>query len=115
MANTMLEIMNPCLTTENQPEFPNAPAEWTESSARAMAKAEELELTADHWELIKAVQSYFARHPQVNIRELNDALNEKFHAKGGLKYLYEIFPGGAIVQGCRLAGLESPPGMADNS
>jgi tRNA 2-thiouridine synthesizing protein E len=44
----------------------------------------------------------------INLRDLHDALDEHFHAKGGLKYLYTIFPGGPITQSCRLAGLKAP-------
>jgi tRNA 2-thiouridine synthesizing protein E len=30
-----------------------------------------------------------------------------------MKYLYTLFPGGPIVQGCRLAGLKAPAGATD--
>ena len=56
-----------------------------------------------------ALQEYFSHHDdskQVNRRLLHDALNEKFHHKGDLAYLYRLLPGVPIVQGCRLAGLE---------
>lgn len=115
MPTTMREIMNPGLSTPSQPGFPNAPEDWTEERARALAKAEEINLSPDHWELVRALQSYFYRNPQVHARELLDALNEKFHTQGGMKYLYEILPGGPIIQGCRLAGLPTLPGATDNS
>jgi tRNA 2-thiouridine synthesizing protein E len=51
----------------------------------------------------------------VNARELHDALEEKFHVKGGMRYLYVLFPGGPIAQGCRLAGLPTPTGAVDLS
>lgn len=116
MATTMREIMNPCLPTGGQPGFPHAPLEWTEEYAKILAKAEEIELNPSHWELVRALQSYFCRNEQqVNSRELLDALNEKFHAQGGIKYLYEILPGGPIAQGCRLAGLPHLAGIVDKS
>jgi len=40
-------------------------------------------------------------------------LNEKFHTRGGLKFLYTLFPGGPVAQGCRLAGISAPPGSTD--
>ena len=49
------------------------------------------------------------------MRVLHDALDEKFHVKGGMKVLYEMFPGGPVAQGCRLAGLEAPAGAVDKS
>lgn len=115
MANTMREIMNPGLHTGGQPGFPDAPVDWTEESAQGIAQAEGIELSADHWDVVRALQSYFARHEHVNARELHDALEEKFHSKGGMKHLYGLLPGGPIAQGCRLAGLELPPGAIDRS
>jgi tRNA 2-thiouridine synthesizing protein E len=49
------------------------------------------------------------------MRELHDALDENFHGKGGLKYLYQLFPGGPVAQGCRIAGLKAPAGATDKS
>ena len=64
---------------------------------------------------MRALQEYFARNEVVNVRVLHDALDEKFHVKGGMKVLYEMFPGGPVAQGCRLAGLEAPAGAVDKS
>lgn len=93
------------------PDFPHAPPEWTRKDATALASEEGLVLAEDHWETIRALQAYFAQHEDettINLRELHDALDEHFHAKGGLKYLYTLFPGGPIAQSCRLAGLKAP-------
>ena len=76
------------------------------------------ELEEDHWAVILALQEFVAHHDdskQVNRRLLHDALNEKFHHKGGLGYLYRLLPGGPIAQGCRLSGLEAPVGSVDQS
>jgi tRNA 2-thiouridine synthesizing protein E len=99
------------------PDFPNAPAGWTRESARQAAASEALELGEDHWMAIRALQAYFARHEGIplRMRELHDALDEAFHRRGGLKYLYTIFPGGPIAQGCRIAGLKVPAGATDQS
>ena len=99
-------------------QFPHAPADWTPGHAVETADHERLALIKDHWETVRALQEYYARHadtPAINKRELHDALNEKFHVKGGLRYLYEIFPGGPLAQGCRLAGLKAPEGATDKA
>ena len=86
--------------------------------ALGKAREEDIELEEDHWAVILALQEYFTHHDdskQVNRRLLHDALNEKFHHKGGLAYLYRLLPGGPIAQGCRLAGLEAPAGSVDRS
>ena len=98
--------------------FPRAPAQWTPADAVEIAQQEHLELGDEHWEAIRALQDYFARHaetPGINKRDLHDALNEKFHVRGGLRHLYEIFPGGPVAQGCRLAGLKPPEGAIDKA
>lgn len=95
--------------------FRFAPEGWTLEVAREAARQEGLELEEDHLELIHSLQEYFARHEDtaINMLELRDALEEKFHYKGGLKFLYFILPGGPVAQGCRLAGLKAPSGTQD--
>jgi len=114
MSKTMSEILNPN-TASKDPDFPNAPPDWTRDAAAAAARTEGIELGPDHWEAIRALQAYFSERIKPNMRELSDALDERFHARGGLKYLFEVFPGGPIAQGCRFAGLEPPAGAIDKS
>lgn len=114
MAESMNEIMNPG-AVQRDPAFPNAPEDWTPAGAEAIAASEGIELSFDHWETIRALQSYFAHHDRPNVREIHDALDEHFHTKGGIKHLYAILPGGPVAQGCRLAGLQAPAGAADKS
>ncbi|EGV18406.1 TusE/DsrC/DsvC family sulfur relay protein [Thiocapsa marina] len=114
MAQSMGEIMNPSSVVRDA-EFPDAPDDWTREQALNAAQADEVTLSDDHWDMIKALQGYFARHEKPNVRDLHDALEEAFHARGGLKYLYGIFPGGPVAQGCRFAGLQAPSGAVDKS
>ena len=97
------------------PAFPHAPEGWTRARALETAKQEGLQLGDEHWTALRALQEYYARHetPGVNMRELHDALDEKFHARGGIRHLYALFPGGPIAQGCRIAGLKAPAGAMD--
>lgn len=90
------------------PQFPHAPQDWTPRLGRTAAKAEGLVLSEEHWAVVAALQDYFARHAERerNMRELHDALDERFHASGGMRYLYRLFPGGPVAQGCRIAGLQ---------
>jgi tRNA 2-thiouridine synthesizing protein E len=97
------------------PVFPHAPAGWTRARALETAKQEGLELGDEHWEAVRALQGYFARHEPtaINLRGLHDALDEKFHRQGGIRRLYALFPGGPVAQGCRVAGLKAPAGATD--
>ena len=98
-------------------EFRFAPEDWTREAALRLAEQEGLALTPEHWEVIGALQEYYARQQGAPIRRraLHDALEERFHHKGGLRTLYMLFPGGPLAQGCRLAGLEPPAGSFDPS
>ena len=105
------------MTDNSENKFPYAPTDWTFQDGVAVAKQEGLELADDHWEAVRALQEYFARHsdkPVIHMRALHDALDEKFHIKGGIRYLYRLFPGGPVAQGCRIAGLQAP-GATDKS
>lgn len=114
MAESMNDIMHPGSDTVDE-MFSYAPQGWSRSVAESVASGEGLSLTDDHWEVVKALQSYFSKHESAKPRELHDALDEKFHARGGIRFLYELFPGGPIAQGCRVAGLEPPAGSTDAS
>ena len=105
--------MNPNTTSpQGDPGYPFAPADWHVGDALQLARVKGLELGPDHLELLTALQAYFASHdkPHFNMRELHDALDERFHSRGGLKYLYRLFPGGPVAQGRQLAGLVVPAG-----
>ena len=110
--NTQIQME---LQTVRFPQFPNAPDDWSPQIAQAAAKADGLVVTEEHWEVVRALQEYFARHElhELNMREALDALDERFHARGGMKYLYRIFPHGPLAQGLRLAGLPVPANAVD--
>ncbi len=91
--------------------FPRAPDGWSREEAARIAQGEGIAMGEDHWEVVRALQEYFERHagdPGFKARVLHDALEEKFHHKGGLRFLYTLFPGGPVAQGCRIAGLKVP-------
>ena len=105
------ESVTPSLT-----EFPHAPVGWSPKDSKVIADDEGLNLNQDHWAVIQALQEYFARNDgHIKVRELQDALHERFHKIGGRRKLFEILPGGPVAQGCRLAGLQSPAGSVDLS
>ncbi len=101
---------------KKDPKFPHAPDDWTDKIALKTAQQEGLNLTEEHWVVLRALQEYFAKHDEsaaINVRELYDALDERFHSKGGMRYLYKLFPAGPVAQGCRIAGLKAPAGAVD--
>jgi tRNA 2-thiouridine synthesizing protein E len=113
MAESMSEILNPGTAVAKPDGFPHAPAQWRLSDAESAAREANIDLGEDHWEAIRALQEYFDKHDRPNARELHDALDEKFHTQGGIRFLYGLFPGGPIAQGCLIAGLQPPAGASD--
>jgi len=95
--------------------FPNAPDDWDIQKAEETAKQDGVNMSDDHWDLIRALQEYYRKAEYPNLRQIKDALEEKFHSRGGVKYLYQIIPGGPVAEGCRLAGLNVPAGAVDKS
>ncbi len=95
--------------------FRFAPLDWSPAAAQKIAAQEGLTLGQDHWDLVRVLQEFYGRNPhaEIRVRDLQAALEEKFHHKGGLKYLYTVCPGGPVAQGCRLAGLHAPAGASD--
>ena len=95
--------------------FPNAPLGWSIKTAETVASADGITMNDDLWELVSALQEYYGKVEHPRLRQVKDALEEKFHQKGGIKYLHKIVPTGPVAQGCKLAGLEVPPGTVDKS
>lgn len=96
-------------------DFPNAPHNWDIQVAHSVATEDGLTLNEDHLELIRALQEYYTKVEFPKLRQVKDALEERFHNRGGLKYLHQLIPGGPVAEGCRLAGLEIPAGAVDKS
>lgn len=84
------------------------PADWSEAFARAQARAEDLVLGAEHWEVIRFLREAYARHgSQATVRDMIRHFRTLWGAeKGSNRYLHRLFPrGGPQKQGNRLAGL----------
>lgn len=91
--------------------------DWTEDLARARARSEGIEMTDQHWEVVRFLRVHFqnvgAQMPPIH--ELSQALAERFDSEGGLKYLYGLFPDGPLNQGGYIAGIAIPSDATDPS
>jgi tRNA 2-thiouridine synthesizing protein E len=112
---TIFEIVHPGAASVADPSFRDAPEGWTPAQAGVWAAETGLKLTDEHWEVVRVLQGSYKDEPSPRIRLLRDALEARFADRGGMKYLFEIFPGGPIAQGCLLAGLKPPHGARDVS
>ncbi len=82
--------------------------DWSEEFACALARQEGLELTDEHWQVIRFLRDYFAEHQvQAQVRVMIRHFTQRWGAeKGSNHYLHDLFPmGGPQKQGNRLAGL----------
>src|SRR3990172_5761753 len=90
--------------------------DWSEDIARKLARELKIELKPDHWEVINFLRDFYRQHGQPShARSVLQALEERFAKKGGRKYLYQIFPCGAVTQGSKIAGLPVPKDSVDPS
>src|SRR5512139_1522116 len=92
MTSLMDEIVGGGASAGKDPKFPHAPAGWTPAAAADAARREGLQLGDEQWAAVRALQEYYAKHetPGVNMRELHDALDERFHPQGGIRRLYML-------------------------
>lgn len=86
--------------------------EWNEDIAGEIAKAEQIDMTPEHWEVVNFLREYYSEYQIAPaIRVLTKAITKKLGAeKGSNKYLYELFPYGPAKQACKIAGLPKPTG-----
>ena len=78
--------------------------------ADEMAKADGIDLSDDHWEIINFLREYYEEYQIAPaVRVLTKAVGKKLGKdKGNSKYLYELFPYGPCKQACKFAGLPKP-------
>lgn len=84
------------------------PGDWSEEFVRAEAAREGLELTDEHWEVLRFLRSHYERFQiQANVREIIKHFRQVWGPElGNNRHLHDIFPrGGPQKQGNRLAGL----------
>lgn len=91
--------------------------EWSPSIARQLAASEGLSITDAHIGVLEFLrdQALTREGLKLDAPRMLRVLEERFQAEGGGRWLYELFPGGPVRQGMRLAGLPPLPGAEDPS
>lgn len=78
-------------------------SQWNEAVAKTLAEEEGIELTDEHWKVIRFIESDFPEKQAVpGMRRMNKV--------GGIptKDLYRLFPNGPIKKAARIAGFPKP-------
>jgi len=85
-------------------------ADWSAEVAEALAAAEELELTADHWEVLELLRGFYqefqlspATRPLIKYTALKLGVE-----KGNSLHLNRLFKGTPAKLAAKLAGLPKP-------
>jgi len=83
------------------------PADWTEEWAIAAAKAQNIDLTDEHWSVIRFMRTFLDLHqvaPDARfvMRHLSDTTGAERNR------LFELFPYGYPGQACKIAGMRRP-------
>jgi len=99
-----------CLKTTDQGFLLNS-ADWNESVAQQLAAINNIELSAEHWEIILFIRHYYQQFKHLpNARVFTKAIAKELgEAKGNSRHLHRLFPGGPLKYACKLAGLPKPP------
>jgi tRNA 2-thiouridine synthesizing protein E len=86
------------------------PADWNEDVATRLARSENLDLTDDHWKVLRFMREYYHEHllapdARFAIKYLAEVLG---YGKAAKKRLFELFPYGYVKQACKVAGMRRP-------
>jgi len=89
---------------------------WSPHVAQRRAAEMGIELSDEHWQVIYCLRERYRQHGGAHsARELVRDMEREFADEGGRRYLYQLFPGGPVVQASHIAGLPLPPGTIDPS
>ncbi|HSN22181.1 MAG TPA: TusE/DsrC/DsvC family sulfur relay protein [Usitatibacter sp.] len=84
------------------------PRHWTEEVARVLAEREKIQLTEEHWDVIRFMRGYWEEHQLTpDARFVIWHLIER-QGPGARNRLFELFPYGYPGQACRIAGMKRP-------
>lgn len=86
------------------------PSEWTPEVAEEIARREGVELTDEHWQVLKFMRDYYDEHKiaadaRFVIKYLAEDLGKGRQARSEL---YRLFPYGYMQQACKIAGMRRP-------
>jgi len=85
-------------------------ANFTDEAAEAIAAAEGIALTPEHWEVIRFLRDEYQENGHTpNFRNMLKGF-QAIRPEADSKFLYDLFPLGPAKQGARMAGLPQPFG-----
>lgn len=91
--------------------------QWSHDIAREMAAAEGLQLSDSHLRVLDYLREYVIEKggSREDAHHILRKLESRFAAEGGRRWLFELFPGGPVRTGMKLAGLPQAAHAVDPS
>ncbi|MCP3930413.1 MAG: TusE/DsrC/DsvC family sulfur relay protein [Bacteroidetes bacterium] len=77
-------------------------SQWNEDVAKGIASEEDIELTDDHWKVVKYLQEQHTSEVALSIRRI------KKSGVISVKDLYKLFPKGPLKLSTKIAGIPKP-------
>ncbi len=83
------------------------PSDWSEDFARTVARSESIDLTDEHWAVIRFMRRSLEEHGVApDARHVMKFLAGDREA--GRTRLFDLFPYGYVKQACKIAGMKRP-------
>ena len=90
------------------------PESWDETAALQLAQSEGVELTDEHWQVIRFMREYYDEHRvAADARFVIKFMEEEMGmGRKARNYLFKLFPYGYVQQACKIAGMKRPRGWS---
>lgn len=90
------------------------PAEWDDEIAVLIAGNEKVEMTPEHWDVVRTARAYFEEYGiNAEVRVFLKLMKEKYGPERATnQYIYNLFPYGLVKSANKIAGLPRPKGCS---
>ncbi len=101
-----IEVNGKTIETDSNGNLVNN-QEWDKDVAQALAAADNIELTQEHWDVLEYLRDEYMNNNnnQPMERQINKDMGKRWGKKISSKDLYKLFPLAPSKQGSKIAGL----------
>ena len=101
-----IEVNGNSIETDGNGNLVN-PQDWNEDVAKALAAADDIKLTQEHWDVLAYLRDEYMNNNnnQPMERQINKDMGKRWGKKISSKDLYKLFPLAPSKQGNKIAGL----------
>ena len=101
-----IEVNGNSIETDGNGNLVN-PQDWNEDVAKALAAADDIKLTQEHWDVLAYLRDEYMNNNnnQPMERQINKDMGKRWGKKISSKDVYNLFPLAPSKQGNKIAGL----------